>query len=120
MRPEIVVSTILLYLISKPMLRTVMKTYDFDCRSILFQRFVALHNFALALFSGIVAMRCYPLVFQHVRDYGLEETLCDRNGTLWASGFGTCSVIFYLSKYWEFIDTWILVLKVCVKLVLCQ
>lgn len=43
--------------------------------------------------------------------YGAFENYCDPNGTLWHSGFGAWSVIFYVSKFWEFVDTWILVLK---------
>lgn len=52
-----------------------------------------------------------PSLFEH--SYGGFETYCDPNGTLWgqSTGFGAWSYIFYISKYWEFVDTWILVLK---------
>ena len=45
--------------------------------------------------------------------YGFYDTYCDPNGTLWepSTGFGAWAFIFYISKYWEFVDTWILVLK---------
>ena len=37
---------------------------------------------------------------------------CDTSGTLWNDfDFGTWVFHFYLSKYYEFIDTWIILLK---------
>jgi hypothetical protein len=45
--------------------------------------------------------------------YDFFETYCDPKGTLWGqpSGFGAWCLVFYISKYWEFFDTWILVFK---------
>ncbi len=48
----------------------------------------------------------------HPNRYGAFDTYCDPNGTLWGeAGFGAWTFIFYVSKYWEFVDTWILVFK---------
>jgi hypothetical protein len=41
---------------------------------------------------------------------GLQGLHCDRS--FWKEdGFGIWATVFYVSKYYEFIDTWILVLK---------
>ena len=77
---------------------------------------VALHNFALALYSGITVLYSWPIVVEHILKYGVYDTYCDPHKTLWHSGFGAWALLFYISKYYEFVDTWILILKVCMCL----
>ena len=62
-------------------------------------------------FNLIQSLRIYCCCVSN--SYGAFDTYCDPNGTLWeqSTGFGSWAVIFYVSKYWEFADTWILVLK---------
>ena len=84
--------------------------------SSLFRIAVVLHNFALALYSGITVLYSWPIVVEHALEYGVYDTYCDPHKTLWHSGFGAWALLFYISKYYEFVDTWILILKVCVCL----
>ena len=110
MRPEVVLVLVLFYLVSKPLFK--MFKDAFDPQSGVFLLFIATHNLVLAIFSGICAYHSWPIVIQHLISEGFYATYCDQNGTLWGGGgLGAWSTIFYISKYYEFLDTWILVLK---------
>ncbi|KAG7370364.1 GNS1/SUR4 family protein [Nitzschia inconspicua] len=111
LRPECVLALVAFYLASKPMFKEVAKTID--PKSSWFIHSIALHNASLAIFSAVVAWNSWPIIGQHYQRYGAFDTYCDPNGTLWRrpSDFGAWALIFYISKYYEFADTWILVLK---------
>jgi hypothetical protein len=97
------------YLASKPLFKEISKLID--SKSSWFVGCIAIHNFLLAVFSGVVAWNAWPIVISHYQNYGLFDTYCDPNGLLWSQGFGPWALIFYISKYYEFVDTWILILK---------
>ena len=111
LRPEGVLVMILFYLlISKPIFKAIHSVIDPKDSG--FITSVAVHNFLLALFSACVAINGWPIMLQHLKKYGVFQTYCDPHDTLWKdSGFGSWTFIFYISKYYEFADTWILVLK---------
>lgn len=111
LRPECVLALLVFYLGSKPVFQEIAKSID--PKSSWFITSIALHNALLAVFSAVVAWNSWPIVWQHYHQYGAFDTYCDPNGTLWAqpSDFGAWAFIFYISKYYEFVDTWILVLK---------
>lgn len=109
LRPECMLALLLTYLASKPIFARLAK--HIDTKASWFIASLAVHNFLLAVFSLVVAVNAYPILFDHYKRHGAYETYCDPNGSLWESGFGSWAVIFYLSKYWEFADTWILILK---------
>jgi hypothetical protein len=111
LRPESMVAMLVFYNVSKPIFKALPKVITPNHSSLLIV-FIAVYNFALTVFSGVVAYNSWPIVVQHYRTYGLFETYCAPHGALWQeSGFGAWAFIFYISKYYEFIDTWILVLK---------
>jgi hypothetical protein len=111
LRPECVLALIAFYLASKPLFKEVSKIIDPTAPW--FIASLALHNFLLAVFSFVVAYNSWGIVVTHFHTYGVFETYCDPNGTLWSqpTDFGAWAFIFYISKYYEFFDTWILVLK---------
>lgn len=109
LRPEGVIVMLIFYLVSKSIVKELQKSVDPKARW--FIASIAVHNFGLAVFSAIVAYNTWPIFFGHWYNHGLFDTLCDLEGTLWSSGFGSWATIFYVSKYYEFIDTWILILK---------
>jgi hypothetical protein len=111
MKPGVVLAMVIFYLNSKSQLRAFCERFEITGKSMLFRAVIALHNFALALFSFLVAIYSWPIVLQHLNEYGIEATYCDQNGTLWSSGFGAWATVFYISKYYEFLDTWVLVMK---------
>jgi hypothetical protein len=112
MRPEIVVCLALLYLVSKKPLQVFVRASGWNPKNDAFRMFIAVHNLALAIFSAVCAYNSWPIVIQHFRTRGFIATYCDQDGSLWTtSGLGAWSTLFYISKYYEFLDTWILVLK---------
>jgi hypothetical protein len=109
LRPEGMISMLIFYLISKPLFKVIHRAIN--PKSSWFVACIALHNFGLALFSAAVAWNGWPILYQHLKQEGFFRTYCDPDDTLWDSGLGSWTFIFYISKYYEFLDTWILVLK---------
>eukprot|EP00525_Craspedostauros_australis_P012610 CAMPEP_0198116158 /NCGR_PEP_ID=MMETSP1442-20131203/9875_1 /TAXON_ID= /ORGANISM="Craspedostauros australis, Strain CCMP3328" /LENGTH=270 /DNA_ID=CAMNT_0043773873 /DNA_START=280 /DNA_END=1092 /DNA_ORIENTATION=- len=106
-RPEGVVVMIIFYLLSKQLVKHI----AFQSQQSL-QNFVAAHNLILAVFSGVVAINGIAAIIQHTFQYGAFATYCDNDSTLWnEAGFGGWAIVFYISKFYEFIDTWILIWK---------
>lgn len=110
LRPECVLLLLLLYLVSPLPLRAIQKKFHTQ-DSKLFHAFVSLHNLALAVFSLVTAVNAWQVAYEFYTDFGFLAVYCDTNGMYWKNGLGAWSTIFYLSKYYEFVDTWILVLK---------
>jgi hypothetical protein len=111
LRPYVVVGAIVLYLLSETPMLALQYWLGINPKSLAFQAGVTIHNFLLALFSFACAYNTWLIVIAHFVEHGFVATYCDANGSLWRRGLGAWSTIFYLSKYWEFIDTWILVWK---------
>jgi len=112
LRLEVVLLLIAFYLVSEPLLAALTQKFGLNGKSTAFRTAVAIHNLALAVFSLVVAVNAWNVFSSHYKQRGWKATYCDRDGEFWASGNGTWSIVFYISKYWEFVDTWILVIKV--------
>jgi GNS1/SUR4 family len=111
LQPQVVLALLMFYLVSKPLFRILRDQLGIDGRSRIFCGAVASHNFGLALFSAVCAWNSWRVVWEHYVSHGWMAVYCDRDGALWRNGLGAWSFIFYISKYYEFFDTWILVLK---------
>jgi len=111
LRPEVVLALLIFYLVSKPPLKAFRDAIQLDDKSPGFRACIALHNLGLAVFSAVCAWNSWRVVLQHAAERGFMAIYCDSDGMLWHSGLGAWSFIFYLSKFYEFVDTWILVLK---------
>ncbi|KAJ1851296.1 hypothetical protein LPJ73_003081, partial [Coemansia sp. RSA 2703] len=72
--------------------------------------FIVLHNLALAVFSYWCATNYTAAFAQTVREEGLRCAYCDSNHTIWNNMF-KFNYLFYLSKYYELIDTFIILAK---------
>jgi hypothetical protein len=72
----------------------------------IFQFMCLLHNFALCSFSFIVALKAWPIWYRYDILRNWSEDI-----EIWNSGIGAWAILFYLSKYYEFLDSWILVLQ---------
>ena len=82
-------------------------------KSAAFKWFTACHNLVLIVFSAAVMVKSTPLVLGWGSEHGWKAAYCDADKSMWNSGgFGFWASVFYLSKYYEFVDTWILVCKV--------
>jgi len=53
----------------------------------------------------------FPLEVESLQKRGLFNTFCDVNEDSWNKGMGYLMWLFYLSKYYEFVDTLILIVK---------
>lgn len=80
-----------------------------------FNGLVALHNFALAAFSIYTFLGATPIWVNNVllnsRHDNFKDAWCDREEYTWNDGIYWYSWLFYLSKFYELIDTGILILK---------
>jgi len=111
MRPTVVAAFIAFYLTSQPLFRWIRRASGLTTSHFAFRTAVALHNLLLAVFSAVTAWNSWPVVYQHFMERGARAVYCDSDGSLWAAGLGAWSYIFYVSKFYEFADTWVLLLK---------
>ncbi|KAF9434254.1 hypothetical protein BGZ76_008325 [Entomortierella beljakovae] len=73
--------------------------------------FVFIHNMILCLYSGITFVSMMPAMIQNYRTHSLHAAYCDTDRSLWNNGLGYWGYIFYLSKFYEVIDTIIILMK---------
>lgn len=112
MKPEIMFCLVLLYVNSERPVNLIREGLGAAFfQGPIFRCMVAFHNLLLAIFSWLCVRNVFPIVISHLSEFGFRATYCDNDGSLWRAGLGSWSILFYLSKYWEFVDTWILVLK---------
>lgn len=69
---------------------------------------VVAHNIFLTIFSGLVFYSVFPLLLANFRYRSCYDGFCDVGGWVYRQGLGFWAWIFYLSKYYELIDTAIL------------
>ncbi|KAJ2659447.1 hypothetical protein IWW48_003492 [Coemansia sp. RSA 1200] len=79
--------------------------------SVIFKRLVIAHNILLATFSLWILVSMSTGVISNISHYGWYGGLCDKKFTLWNAKLFRLSYYFYLSKYYEFIDTLIILYK---------
>ncbi|PVU91708.1 hypothetical protein BB559_004006 [Furculomyces boomerangus] len=76
-----------------------------------FTAFVFLHNLFLAVYSGWTFIGSFSIIYSTLASEGLKSGFCDSNYTSWNSGLFQFAYIFYLSKFYEIIDTVIILMK---------
>ncbi|KAJ2720387.1 hypothetical protein GGI07_004627 [Coemansia sp. Benny D115] len=72
---------------------------------------IILHNLVLAGYSLWTFIDFFPAVVDNVLQHGFKDGFCDSSQTLWSNKLLTHGFLFYLSKYYEFIDTAIILAK---------
>ncbi|KAJ2158514.1 hypothetical protein GGF46_003728 [Coemansia sp. RSA 552] len=72
---------------------------------------VFVHNAALAAYSAWAFWSVFPPFVGKILHRGLHEGLCDTDGELWNSVLFVHLYLFYVSKYYELMDTAIILLK---------
>lgn len=105
LRIEAPIFLVALYLISKPFVAGIRDIFGIQPYSSSMKAAVFIHNVILAVFSGWVMFNCFPIW----KIYLTEEWVSEKY--FWDNHIGVWAIIFYASKYYEFIDSWILVLK---------
>ena len=109
LKKEVVLGILLFYVfLSKPLFGVIRDTFSVSKDGKLFRLFMLLHNAALCVFSGWVCYNVTPLFINYVSTEGW--TAHSEDAAFW-SKFEYWAIVFYVSKYYEFFDSWILVLK---------
>lgn len=102
------------YLLAKPLGVMLCKQLGTTGKSYPFFLFVVLHNFLLLSFSALCWYESWAVVKDALQTNGVLATYCDGvlgKNYMWNAGIGRLAFLFYLSKYYEFVDTMILVVK---------
>lgn len=102
------------YILGKPLFVQLCKLLKTTGKSYPFFLLVVLHNFILLSFSALVWYESWAVVKDSLQTQGFMSTYCDGiigNKYMWNKGLGRLGYLFYLSKYYEFVDTMILVVK---------
>ncbi|KAJ1957839.1 hypothetical protein EC988_000621 [Linderina pennispora] len=73
--------------------------------------FICFHNAVLAVYSGWTFMTVFPVFVQSIVTKGWFGGLCDIDGSTWNSVLFTHMYLFYVSKFYELIDTVIIIAK---------
>lgn len=100
---------VVLYLLLKAILIRTCKLAGTTGKSTTFRAFALLHNLLLCSYSVCTAVHVIPLTMNAMRNDGLEHAYCEHS--LWEAGLGYWGFLFYLSKYWELVDTVLLIWK---------
>ena len=70
------------------------------------------HNLVLAIFSALTFINTAPIVYGIVVENGLYDGLCKEIAEAYTeTSYGFWVHAFYLSKFYEFIDTWIVIAR---------
>ncbi|KAJ2775021.1 hypothetical protein IWQ57_000569, partial [Coemansia nantahalensis] len=76
-----------------------------------FRRAVIAHNVVLAVFSAWMHIAMVRGLVANLRTHGWYVGVCDTGFTMWNDTLFRVSFYFYLSKYYEFVDTLIILYK---------
>ncbi|KAJ3407761.1 hypothetical protein HDV05_005310 [Chytridiales sp. JEL 0842] len=76
-----------------------------------FKAFVFLHNLLLCLYSAYSFVGSANIVAKSYELRRWKDAYCDRSSETWSAGLNYYAWLFYLSKYYEIIDTVIILLK---------
>ncbi|CDF33357.1 fatty acid elongase [Chondrus crispus] len=109
MEPILVPFGVTLYLGLKPHFTLACRKLGTNGKSKLFKLFVLIHNLLLCAYSTWTASNVVLMTISHLRNEGVESVYCKKN--LWHSGLHYWGFLFYLSKYWELVDTLLLIVK---------
>lgn len=99
---------------SKTFCDILIKLFNIDPKGKSLKNFVTLHSFLLAVYSLWTFVNCSQIVYRHYLTTGsIYETLCSSKDEFWNGSYNMSFWIthFYISKYYEFIDTWIVLFK---------
>jgi len=88
--------------------------FKIDPKSPNLKNFITAHSALLAVYSGWTCVNVAQLIYSHYQVSGnMYDTLTASKEEFWDGRWGMSFWIthFYISKYYEFIDTWIVLLK---------
>eukprot|EP00923_Selenidium_pygospionis_P040988 GHVN01070995.1.p1 GENE.GHVN01070995.1~~GHVN01070995.1.p1 ORF type:complete len:311 (+),score=39.84 GHVN01070995.1:108-1040(+) len=90
---------------------TIRDRLDIRPNSVGLKSFVLAHNIVLVAFSAIVFVNVLPIWKNYLTANGFRGLHCNADFWKESTDLWYWANVFYVSKYYEFIDSWILVLK---------
>lgn len=109
MNPRWPVIGVLSYFVFKMALTQVCLRLRTNGKSKTFKLITLVHNLLLCAFSLWASVNVWTLTVEHLNRDGYIDTVC--SDRLWMDGMNYWGFLFYLSKYWELLDTFLLVWK---------
>lgn len=107
--PAIPPLVVLIYLLTIAMARRFCISQRTTGRSAPFIAIATTYNLALAAYSLASALATTVVIARHTARVSLTALYCDES--LWTHGLAPLAYIFYLSKYFELADTFLLVIR---------
>ena len=102
------------WFLSNVVFKFIQKTFKIESKGLFMQCVVVGHSGLLAIYSLWTFYNTIMIVVPLLRRNGLYTTLCDTDSSVWdatGSNLGFWITHFYVSKYYEFVETWIVLLK---------
>ena len=111
--PIVPTGAVVLYLLlSKPVCSFLVRALGITPKGQFIQSLTIVHSSTLAMYSLWTFLFAGQIVLQSISEEGLWPTVCGSYDNLWVSrGLEFWITHFYISKFYEFIDTWIILLK---------
>lgn len=97
------------YLLVKDVLKRLCTSLGTTGKSQMFKQIALVHNLLLCSFSLWSSWNVWSLTIKHLQQYGMVHVYC--NDDLWNDGLAFWGMLFYISKYWELVDTMLLIWK---------
>jgi len=101
----------LIYIGGLFVLKKICRTLKTDGTSPQFTAFVFLHNILLCIYSLWTFILSWKIQIESTQKRGVFQTYCDHDEISWDQGMGYLMWLFYISKYYEYMDTLILIIK---------
>jgi fatty acid elongase 3 len=90
---------------------TLKKTVGDKFKNVNFRYITAFHNFTIFLLSVFMFVGTFLQIISRLSNNGFHVAFCDPTSSLENGGMSFWLYVFYLSKYYEFLDTFLLIIK---------
>jgi hypothetical protein len=97
--------------LSDPIFEGIRNAFGLKPKGPVVQTITILHSAILAVYSLWTFVNSSRETYAFVSQYGYWAMLCDHGNVFWDKHIGFWCTHFYFSKYYEFVDTWIVLLK---------
>jgi len=105
-----IVAVTLYWFLSDLIFEGLRDTFKIERKGFFMNTVTNMHSGALAIYSMWTCYNIWAIAFPYIRTHGFYNGLTDESGELWRlTSFWVTH--FYISKYYEFIDTWVVLLK---------
>jgi hypothetical protein len=106
--PIVPITSVSVYLLISPaIVAWIRDKFALKPKGFMVQLITISHSFILAIYSMWTFYNTFNIIVPHMMKHGVYVALCDVDQQLWrGKDLGFWITHFYISKYYEFIDTW--------------